>query len=211
MEWRISQDAVPYPQALEAMKERVEDVQSHKASELVWLLEHPPLYTTGSRGAPNDLLDPQRFPVFQSGRGGQYTYHGPGQRIVYLVLDLNRRVRDVRQYISALEEWVCRTLAEFGVIGQTYPDRVGIWVENRKIAAIGVRLQRWVTSHGLAININPDLAHYQGIVPCGLPEYGVTSLHDLGIQVDQATVDDVLRQQITRISFLNACQEQKHP
>lgn len=208
MEWIISQDPVSYPEAIETMKRRVEAVQNQQKPELGWFLEHPPLYTIGARGGSKDLLDPQRFPVFQSGRGGQYTYHGPGQRVVYLVLDLNRRTRDVRQYISALEAWVCATLAEFGINGQTYADRVGIWVGNRKIAAIGVRLQRWVTSHGLAININPDLSHFQGIIPCGLTGYGVTSLHDLGIQADLAAVDVVLRQQFAQIPFLMACQGQ---
>src|SRR5262245_19382602 len=203
VEWRISDSAVPYPEAVAAMEARAADIASGKAGELVWLLEHPPLYTSGTSGRSEDLLDP-RFPLFTSGRGGQLTYHGPGQRVAYVMLDLKRRRPDVRAYVAGLEEWIIRTLAHFNVRGERREDRVGVWVKRPdrgegcedKIAAIGVRLRRWVSFHGIAINVEPDLSHFSAIVPCGVvdPRYGVTSLVDLGHPVTMADVDVALRQ-----------------
>jgi lipoyl(octanoyl) transferase len=197
IEWRISARAVDYPAALAAMEERVEAIRAGRAREVGWLLEHPPLYTAGTSARAEDLLAPMRFPVFSAGRGGQYTYHGPGQRIVYLMLDLQRRGQDLRGYVWRLEEWVIRALRQFGVDGERRPGRVGIWVvkpdrAEAKIAAIGVRVRRWVTFHGLAINLEPDLDHFAGIVPCGIREFGVTSFADLGLATTMAELDDVL-------------------
>jgi lipoyl(octanoyl) transferase len=203
VEWRISDTPVPYPEAMAAMEARVADIAAYKASELVWLLEHPPIYTSGTSGRPADLLDP-RFPLFTTGRGGQLTYHGPGQRVAYVMLDLKRRRPDVRAYVAGLEEWIIRTLAAFNVRGERREDRVGVWVNRSdkgpgfedKIAAIGVRLRRWVSFHGIAINVDPDLTHFEAIVPCGVadPRYGVTSLVDLGHPVTMPDVDIALRQ-----------------
>src|SRR5213595_625713 len=202
-EWRISQAPVRYPDAVAAMEARVAEIATDQAGELVWLLEHPPLYTSGTSGKLADLLDP-RFPIFATGRGGQLTYHGPGQRVVYVMLDLKRRRPDVRAYVASLEEWIIRTLAAFNVRGERREDRVGVWVKRPdkgpgcedKIAAIGVRLRRWVSFHGIAINVEPDLAHFSAIVPCGVvdPRYGVTSLVDLGLPVTMEDVDVALRQ-----------------
>jgi lipoyl(octanoyl) transferase len=198
---------VPYEDAVAAMEARVAAIRDGGAAELVWLLEHPPLYTAGTSARPEDLLDPGRLPVFKTGRGGQYTYHGPGQRIAYVMLDLDRpapgRGRDVRCHVWRLEEWIIRTLARFLVRGERRDGRIGVWVErpdggDDKIAAIGVRVRRWVTFHGIALNVNPDLAQFRGIVPCGLsPElsgYGVTSLERLGIEPSMAEVDRALRE-----------------
>jgi len=208
VEWRISDSAVPYPDAVAAMEARAADIASGQADEMVWLLEHPPLYTAGTSGRNEDLLDP-RFPLFTTGRGGQLTYHGPGQRVAYVMLDLKRRRPDVRAYIAALEEWIIRTLAAFNVRGERREDRVGVWVKRPdkgdgcedKIAAIGVRLRRWVSFHGIAINVEPDLSHFSAIVPCGVtdPRYGVTSLVDLGLPVTMADVDVALRQAFEEI------------
>jgi lipoyl(octanoyl) transferase len=197
IEWCSSAGLVPYPEALAAMEQRVAAIRAGAASELVWLLEHPPLYTAGTSARPGDLLAPQRFPVFEAGRGGQYTYHGPGQRVAYLMLDLQRRKPDLRRYISQLEEWVIRALARFDVRGERRPDRIGIWVvrpggQEAKIAAIGVRVRRWVSYHGVAINLDPDLAHFGGIVPCGISGFGVTSLADLGLTTTMAELDAAL-------------------
>jgi lipoyl(octanoyl) transferase len=208
VEWRITDRLVPYPEALAVMEERAAAIAEGKAPELVWLLEHPPLYTSGTSARSGDLLE-QRFPVYASGRGGQFTYHGPGQRVVYLMLDLKRRRPDVRGYVAALEELIIRTLAAFNVRGERREDRVGVWVARPdkgpgfedKIAAIGVRLRRWVAFHGIAINVEPDLAHFAGIVPCGVvdPRYGVTSLVDLGLPVTLPDVDVALRQAFEEI------------
>lgn len=202
VEWRISAAPVPYPKAVAAMESRAADIADQKAAELVWLLEHPPLYTSGTSGKEGDLLDP-RFPVFTTGRGGQLTYHGPGQRVAYVMLDLKRRRPDVRAYVAGLEEWIIRTLEAFNVRGERREDRVGVWVRRPdkgagyedKIAAIGVRLRRWVSFHGIAINVEPQLAHFSAIVPCGVvdPRYGVTSLVDLGLPVTMEDVDVALR------------------
>ncbi|MGF6229074.1 lipoyl(octanoyl) transferase [Inquilinus ginsengisoli] len=197
-DWRIDDGAVPYPEALAAMEARVAAIRAGTAPELVWLLEHPPLYTAGTSAHDTDLLTPDRFPVYRTGRGGQYTYHGPGQRVGYVMVDLKRRNPDVRVYVHSLEEWLIRTLARFQVKGERREGRVGIWVERdgieKKIAAIGVRIRHWVTFHGVALNVDPDLSHFAGIVPCGLAQYGVTSLVDLGLPVTMADVDLALRE-----------------
>jgi lipoyl(octanoyl) transferase len=197
VEWRISNQVVAYPDALAAMEERVEAIRAGLAPELCWLLEHPPLYTAGTSARAEDLLAPTRFPVFPAGRGGQYTYHGPGQRVAYLMLDLQRRGPDLRAYIWGLEEWVIRTLEHFNLHGKRRQGRVGIWLTRpdgaeAKIAAIGVRIRRWVTYHGIAINLDPDLDHFTGIVPCGIKGFGVTSFADLGLTTSMAELDSAL-------------------
>jgi lipoyl(octanoyl) transferase len=200
--WAISQGRIGYPEAVEAMKARAARIAAGEAGELVWLLEHPPLYTAGVSARPDDLLDPGLLPVFESGRGGQYTYHGPGQRVAYVMLDLNQRGRDVRWFVRGLERWITLALGRFNIEGQVRPGRVGVWVERRqpgaepredKIAAIGVRVSRWVSFHGISLNVDPDLAHYAGIVPCGISEHGVTSLLDLGCTASMDDVDAALR------------------
>lgn len=201
VEWRISDSPVDYPQAVAAMEERVAAIRAGTAPELVWLLEHPPLYTAGTSADPRDLVDSDRFPVHQTGRGGQYTYHGPGQRVAYVMLDLTKRGRDVRAFVAALEAWVIGALARFNVDGEIRDGRVGVWVERRmpglppredKIAAIGVKLRKWVSFHGVSLNVEPDLAHFSGIVPCGQTEHGVTSLVDLGLPVTMDEADAAL-------------------
>jgi lipoyl(octanoyl) transferase len=200
--WAISPGRIGYPEAVEAMKARAAAIAAGEASELVWLLEHPPLYTAGVSARPGDLLDPDLLPVFQSGRGGQFTYHGPGQRVAYVMLDLGRRGRDVRALVRGLERWIIATLDRFNVQGETRTGRVGVWVERRqpgvpvredKIAAIGVRVSRWVSFHGVSLNVDPDLGHYAGIVPCGIAEHGVTSLLDLGLTAGMDEVDAALK------------------
>ena len=201
VEWRISNELVPYPEAVAEMEQRAEAIARGEASELVWLLEHPPLYTAGTSAKPEDLLTPDRFPVYKTGRGGQFTYHGPGQRVAYVMLDLKSRTPDVRRFVQDLEEWIIGTLDRFQVRGERRADRVGVWVrrpdlgETRedKIAAIGIRLRRWVSFHGISINVDPDLQHFSGIVPCGISEHGVTSLVDLGLPVSMADVDLALK------------------
>lgn len=198
IEWRISDEPVPYEDALAFMEQRVADIRAGLAPDCVWLLEHPPLYTAGTSARPEDLLWHDRFPVYHSGRGGQFTYHGPGQRVAYVMLDLKRHGSDVRAYVHKLEEWLIRTLARFTVKGERRDGRVGIWVDRGpgpglsrredKVAAIGVRVRQWVSFHGVALNVDPDLSHFQGIVPCGITQYGVTSLWDLG---NTPTMDDV--------------------
>ncbi|MGD9827180.1 MAG: lipoyl(octanoyl) transferase LipB [Hyphomicrobiaceae bacterium] len=198
--WLVSTGPIDYEMAVAAMERRVAAIAEKRARELVWLLEHPPLYTAGTSARAEDLVDPDRFPVHHSGRGGQYTYHGPGQRVVYAMLDLERRGRDVRRFVDELEGWVIDTLASLGVSGETRPGRVGVWVrtgvgsgDEKKIAAVGIRLRRWVSFHGLSLNVSPDLSHFDGIVPCGLAHFGVTSLAALGRTSDMAVVDDALR------------------
>lgn len=206
MEWKTSPGLVPFPEALAFMEARAAAIAAGEADECLWFLEHPPLYTAGTSAKPQDLTDPDRFPVFDAGRGGQYTYHGPGQRIVYVMLDLNRRGRDVRRFVGALEDWVIATLAEFNVRGERRAGRVGVWVvrpdrapnadataREDKIAAIGVKLRRWVSFHGVSINVEPDLTHFSGIIPCGIREHGVTSLVDLGLPVTMTDLDIALR------------------
>ncbi|MBN9007513.1 MAG: lipoyl(octanoyl) transferase LipB [Rhizobiales bacterium] len=203
VDWQIADRPVAYPEAVATMETRVAAIAAGDAPELVWLLEHPPLYTSGTSGKSSDLLD-SRFPLFATGRGGQVTYHGPGQRVAYVMLDLKRRRPDVRAFVAGLEEWIIRTLATFNVKGERREDRVGVWVKRPdkgpghedKIAAIGVRLRRWVSFHGISLNVEPDLSHFDAIVPCGVtdPRYGVTSLVDLGLPVTMADVDVALRQ-----------------
>jgi lipoyl(octanoyl) transferase len=204
VEWRVSDGLVPYDTALAVMNERAAAIADGRAPELVWLLEHPPLYTAGTSARPGDLVE-ARFPVHETGRGGQFTYHGPGQRVAYLMLDLKRRRPDVRLFVATLEEWLIRTLAAFNVRGERREDRIGVWVARPdkgagaedKIAAIGIRLKRWVSLHGIALNVDPDLNHFTGIVPCGVTDtrYGVTSLVDLGRIVSVAEVDMALRRE----------------
>ena len=201
--WKLSDDLVDYPEALSFMEQRVAEIQSGKSPEAVWLLEHPSLYTAGTSAKLPDLLDGDRFPVFPTGRGGQYTYHGPGQRIAYAMLDLNRRKRDVRCYVHALEDWLILCLKQFNVKGERREGRVGIWVVTdqgeKKIAAIGVRVKKWVTMHGISLNVEPDLSHFSGIVPCGLGQFGVTSLVDLGIVASISDVDLALKESFKEV------------
>jgi lipoyl(octanoyl) transferase len=212
VEWAISDGTVPYPLAVTEMEACATAIAADEASERVWLLEHPPLFTAGTSARQADLLDADRFPVFRTGRGGEFTYHGPGQRVAYLMLDLNRRGPDLRRYVAALEGWIIAVLAEFGVTGERRESRIGVWVRRPfkppladggpaedKIAAIGIRVRRWVTFHGISLNVDPDLEHYSGIVPCGVSGYGVTSLADLGIVASMAEVDLVLRTEFERI------------
>jgi lipoyl(octanoyl) transferase len=204
VEWRVAEAPVPYEAAVAFMQDRASAIAAGRESELVWLVEHPPLYTAGTSANPDELIE-ARFPVFESGRGGQMTYHGPCQRVAYVMLDLKRRGPDVRRFVASLEEWIIRTLAAFSVRGERREDRIGVWVRRPekgegfedKIAAIGIRVTQWVTLHGMAINIDPDLSHFSGIVPCGVHEqrYGVTSLADLGVPVSMPEVDTVLRRE----------------
>ncbi len=206
VEWIISDGLTGYEDAVSFMEDRAAAIATGDADECIWLVEHPPLYTAGTSAKPADLTDPDRFPVYESKRGGQYTYHGPGQRVVYVMLDLNRRGRDVRRFVEMLENWVIATLAEFNLTGHIREGRVGVWVERDdkpmtvtgkkaedKIAAIGIRLRKWVSFHGISINVEPDLSHFTGIVPCGITEFGVTSLVDLGLPVTMEDLDVALR------------------
>ena len=197
MEWKTENGPVAYETAVATMEERVRLIREVQAEELVWLLEHPPLYTAGTSADPKDLLD-GTLPVYATGRGGQYTYHGPGQRVAYVMLDLKNRGADLRRHVCNLEEWMIRSLKNFGVTGERRPGRVGIWVETKdgeaKIGAVGVRVRKWVTYHGISLNVFPDLSHYDGIVPCGIKSYGVTSLKKLGIVVTMEQVDNALRE-----------------
>ena len=206
--WAVSPGPVPYPEAVAAMEARAAAVAEGRAEEVVWLLEHPPLYTAGVTARPEDLLDAQGLPVFQTGRGGQFTYHGPGQRVAYAMLDLRARRRDVRAFVQALEAWVIDALDGFNVQGELRDGRVGVWVERRapgalpredKIAAVGVKIRRWVSFHGISLNVEPDLAHFAGIVPCGIRAHGVTSLVDLGRPVTMADADAALRRSFERV------------
>jgi lipoyl(octanoyl) transferase len=202
-EWIVAPALVPYPEALAFMEARVAAIAAGEAREMVWLVEHPPLYTAGVSAKKEDLIAPDRFEVFDAGRGGQYTYHGPGQRVVYVMLDLNQRRKDVRAFVEALERWLIDTLWRFNVEGHIRDGRVGVWVERRdkgyepltedKIAAIGIKLRRWVSFHGISLNVEPDLSHFDGIVPCGITEHGVTSLLDLGLPVTMDEVDYALK------------------
>ena len=203
VEWRLAARPVAYDAAVAKMDARATAIRDRGVPELIWLLEHPPLYTAGTSAKPADLLD-ARFPVHRSGRGGQYTYHGPGQRVAYVMLDLSRRGPDIRDYVCRLEAWIIAALAELGVTGERRADRIGIWVDRGggredKIAALGVRVRRWVTMHGLAINVAPDLAHFTGIVPCGVRGHGVTSLADLGVTATMADLDAALRRTFEQV------------
>jgi lipoyl(octanoyl) transferase len=206
IEWRVGDGLVPYPQALAFMEQRAAAIRAGEAGECVWLVEHPPLFTAGTSADPAELTNPLGFPVYVAGRGGRYTYHGPGQRIAYVMLDLERRGRDIRRFVHSLEAWMIDSLAELGVAAHRAPGRIGIWVgegeEEAKIGALGVRVKRWVTLHGFALNINPDLSHFSGIVPCGIAEFGVTSLAELGKQIPLNRVDAALKRSFP--SFLKA-------
>lgn len=211
VEWLLTPGLTDHPQAVAFMEARAAAILDGSAPETIWLVEHPPLYTAGTSARAQDLTDPNRFPVHPTGRGGQYTYHGPGQRVVYVMLDLNRRGRDVRAFVQALEAWVIDSLADFGVRGEIRDGRVGVWVarpdkaplpsgemREDKIAAIGIKLRRWISFHGLAVNVDPELTHYAGIVPCGISGHGVTSLVDLGLPVGMGDLDTALRVNFTR-------------
>ena len=196
VEWRVSEGLVPYADSLAVMEERAAAIRAGGAGELVWLLEHPPLFTAGTSAADDELLNPMHFPVHEAGRGGRYTYHGPGQRVGYLMLDLEKRGRDIRCFVHSLEGWLIASLADLGVAARREPGRIGLWVgsgaNEAKIAAIGVRVKRWVTLHGFSVNVSPDLAHFAGIVPCGISDYGVTSLKALEINAQMADLDVAL-------------------
>lgn len=208
VEWRVSKSLVAYEDALASMERRAEEIARGAASEEIWLVEHPPLYTAGTSSNPSDLISSE-FPVYETGRGGQYTYHGPGQRVAYAMLDLTKRRQDLRAYVSALEAWIIETLSEFSITGERREDRVGVWVKRPdkgagyedKIAAIGIRVRKWVSFHGISLNVEPDLTHFKGIVPCGISEqrYGVTSLVDLGLPVTMDDADHALRQGFEKI------------
>lgn len=212
LRWTTSDETVPYPEALAEMDRLAEGISKGTDPETIWLLEHPPLYTAGTSAQSEDLVDPDRFPVYPSKRGGQYTYHGPGQRVAYVMLDLGQRGRDVRAFVHQVEEWVIATLAEFNVQGERRDGRVGVWVvrhdkplgldgnpQEDKIAAIGLRVRKWVSFHGLSINVEPDLDHFSGIVPCGISEHGVTSLVDLGLPVTMEDVDVALKKTFAEV------------
>ena len=212
VQWEISESEVEYDASLEKMDKHVQKMIGGEADEKIWLLEHPSLYTAGTSADEKDLVQPNRFPVFETKRGGQYTYHGPGQRVVYVMLDLNKRGKDIKKFVENLEAWIVHTLAEFSVVGQSRKGRVGIWVERpdkpksinglieeEKIAAIGIRLRKWITFHGLSINVDPDLSHFQGIVPCGIKEHGVTSLVDLGLPVSMTDLDIALKKSFSKV------------
>lgn len=215
VEWKVTEGLTKYDEALAFMEARVAEIAAGRAEECIWLLEHPPLYTAGTSADIADLRDPDRFPVFQASRGGQYTYHGPGQRVAYVMLDLNRRGRDIRAFVDRLETWVIAALAAFNIEGRVHPDRVGVWIERPekpnlpddtpredKIAAIGIRLRKWISFHGISINIEPDLSHFDGIVPCGIAGHGVTSFWDLGHTVSMTDVDMALKK-----TFVTAFQD----
>jgi lipoyl(octanoyl) transferase len=212
VEWRVEPGLTAYEHAVAFMEARAAAIREGSAGEMVWLVEHPPLYTAGTSAQPEDLVDPGRFPVFNAGRGGEYTYHGPGQRVAYVMLDLKRRREDVRAFVAALEDWIIATLGEFNVRGERREDRVGVWVvrpdrpklpdgtsAEDKVAAIGIRLRRWVSFHGIALNVEPDLSHFGGIVPCGVRGYGVTSLVDLGLPVTMGDVDIAMKRGFERV------------
>ena len=212
VEWKITDGLTDYGAAVTLMEQRAEAIAQGAAEELIWLVEHPPLYTAGTSAKEQDLLDPTRFPVYPSKRGGQYTYHGPGQRVVYVMMDLNKRGRDIRKFVQQLEHWVIATLASFNVTGEIREGRVGVWVQRPKkprfvtgavsedkIAAIGIRLKKWVSYHGISINVEPDLDHFGGIVPCGISNFGVTSLVDLGLPVEMSDLDAALRASFSEI------------
>ncbi|MCY4461010.1 MAG: lipoyl(octanoyl) transferase LipB [Albidovulum sp.] len=205
VEFRISEGLVEYSESVRLMEKRVEEIRTGSADEAVWLLEHPPLYTAGTSAKPSDLLNPHLLPVFKASRGGQFTYHGPGQRIAYTMLDLNRRGRNVREFVRSIERWAIAALSEFGIEGRCRNDRVGVWVVRNdlpalqggahredKVAAVGIRLRRWISFHGLSINVSPELGHYEGIVPCGIREHGITSFKDMGVDATMSELDQAL-------------------
>ena len=198
IEWHTSTKPIEYPEAMDFMENRVDAIYNGSSPEMVWLLEHYPIYTAGTGAKEKDLLFPEKFPVHYTGRGGQYTYHGPGQRVIYSMLDLRERGSDLHIYVKKLERWIISTLAEFDIIGEQHPERIGIWVldkfnKEKKIAAIGIRVRKWISFHGVSINLNPELSHYNGIIPCGISEYGVTSFHELGKKIKMAELDNKLK------------------
>lgn len=209
MQWLIADGLTNYEAAVSTMEQRVSAIRDNREDELLWFVEHPPLYTAGTSAKAEDLLAPKRLPIHQTGRGGQYTYHGPGQRVGYVMLDLKRRAErqgdkpDIRVFVKQLEQWLINTLAHFDIKGELREDRIGVWVQvgntEKKIGALGIRVRQWVTFHGIALNINPDLSHFDGIVPCGISQYGVTSLHDLGVTVTMNDVDAILKAEFDRI------------
>ena len=205
IEWRVSEGLVPYPEALAEMEARAAAIRAGEADELIWLLEHPPLYTAGTSADASELFNPEGFPVYAAGRGGRYTYHGPGQRVGYVMLDLERRGRDVRRFVGALEEWLIATLAELGVAARRAPGRIGIWVDHdgaeAKVGALGLRIRRWVTMHGFSVNLTPELSHFSGIVPCGIAEFPVTSLGEMGLANVQPRFDLALRRGLEDFLF----------
>lgn len=210
IEWRASGAPVDYPSALAEMEARVAAIHAGHAKECIWLLEHPPIFTAGSSADAKDLINPQGFPVYETGRGGQYTYHGPGQRVAYVMLNLAERGRDVRWFVCRLEDWIIAALGDFGIHGERRAGRVGVWVDRghgreEKIAAVGLRVRRWVTFHGISINVAPDLSHYGGIVPCGIREHGVTSLAALGVRASMADLDAALMRHFEPIFERAAC------
>jgi len=213
IEWRVSDVPVAYGEALAFMEQRAAAIRAGSASECIWLLEHPPLFTAGTSADPAELVNPQGFPVFEAGRGGRYTYHGPGQRVGYVMLDLDKRGKDIRCFVHALEGWMIDTLAEFGVAAHRADGRIGIWVgegpDEAKIGALGVRVKRWVTLHGFALNVAPDLTHFGGIVPCGITDYGVTSLAELGKQIPLTGVDAALKRSFRQFlkTLSGSCKE----
>ena len=206
IEWRVSPGLVPYPEALAEMESRAAAIRAGEAKELVWLLEHPPLYTAGTSADPAELFNPEGFPVYAAGRGGRYTYHGPGQRVGYVLIDLDRRSRDVRRFVHALEGWLIAVLGDLGVVARRAPGRIGIWVERdgqeAKVGALGLRVRRWVTLHGFSVNLSPELSHFTGIVPCGIADFPVTSLGELGAPHDKALFDRALQRRLD--DFLRA-------
>ena len=202
LEWKTSNLPIEYPQAISFMEERVENIHHNKTPELIWLLEHPSIYTAGSSASDSDLLNHSKFPIYPSGRGGKYTYHGPGQRIIYLMLNLKSRGADLRKYVANLEDWIIASLAEIGLTSERKQGRVGIWTKSKlgeevKIAAIGIRVRKWITYHGIAINVFPNLEHYNGIIACGIKEFGVTSLQELGYNIAYAELDDILKRKFS--------------
>jgi lipoyl(octanoyl) transferase len=206
IEWRVSDTPVPYEEAFAFMEQRAAAIREGSEHECIWLLEHPPLFTAGTSADPAELFNPQHFPVYEAGRGGRYTYHGPGQRVGYVMLDLEKRGKDIRRFVHSLEGWMIDTLGELGVHAHRAAGRIGIWVgdgaDEKKIGALGVRVKRWVTLHGFALNVAPDLSHFSGIVPCGIAEFGVTSLAELGKQTAMPTVDAALKRRFA--GFLSA-------
>jgi lipoyl(octanoyl) transferase len=205
LEWKVSSGLTDYEEAIQSMEQRVADIIAANSPELVWLVEHPPLYTGGTSARAEDLLDHNKFPVYNTGRGGEYTYHGPGQRVVYVMLDLKKReAQDIKLYVANLEKWIINSLGLLNIVGMRRQGRVGIWVEDpygfeKKIAAIGIRVRKWVTYHGIAININPNLSHFSGIVPCGISEFGITSLQEMGCPATKGCVDGILRQEFGKV------------
>ena len=214
VEWETSSRLVPYEEAVAVMEARAAAIALQQASECVWLLEHPPIYTAGTSADPSELLAPNRFPVFKTGRGGRFTYHGPGQRVAYVMLDLSARGRDVRAFVTSLEHWLIATLARFGVEGERHPGQIGIFVDGAKIASIGVRVRRWVSLHGVSLNVDPELEHFSGIVPCGLTDVEVTSLAALGAETDMDKIDQALRttfEDIFAVTALSANDPMRSP